>query len=39
LREGATPKQLKGLASSELTSRVTREVETKARVAAFLGLK
>jgi oxaloacetate decarboxylase len=39
LREGTSPKQLKGLASSELTSRVTREVATKARIAAFLGLK
>src|SRR5690349_12572326 len=39
LREGASPKQLKGLASSELTARVTREVETRTRVAAFLGLK
>src|ERR1700749_1749503 len=39
LREGTAPKQLKGLASTELTNRVTREVETKARLAAFLGLK
>ena len=39
LREGTAPKQLKGLASAELTRRVTREVETKARLAAFLGLK
>jgi oxaloacetate decarboxylase len=39
LREGTSPKQLKGLASSELTNRVTREAETKARLAAFLGLK
>ena len=39
LRDGASPKQLKGLASSDLTSRVTREAETKARLAAFLGLK
>jgi carboxyvinyl-carboxyphosphonate phosphorylmutase len=39
LREGTPPKQLKGLASSELTGRVTREVETKARIAAFLGLR
>ena len=39
LREGASPKQLKGLASSDLTSRATREAETKARLAAFLGLK
>jgi carboxyvinyl-carboxyphosphonate phosphorylmutase len=39
LREGTPPKQLKGLASAELTGRVTREAETKARLAAFLGLK
>jgi oxaloacetate decarboxylase len=39
LREGLPPKQLKGLASSELTGRVTREAEAKARSAEFLGLK
>jgi len=39
LREGASPKGLKGLASSELTSRVMREAEMKARGADFLGLK
>jgi oxaloacetate decarboxylase len=39
LREGTAPKQLKGLASSALTNRVTREAETKARLSAFLGLK
>ena len=39
LREGTAPKQLKGLASAELTNRVTREAETKARLAAFLALK
>jgi oxaloacetate decarboxylase len=39
LREGTSPKALKGLASSELTGRVTREAETKARIAGFLGLK
>jgi carboxyvinyl-carboxyphosphonate phosphorylmutase len=39
LREGTSPKQLKGLASADLTNRVTREAETKARIAAFLGLK
>lgn len=39
LREGTAPKHLKGLASSELTDRVTREASTKARSAAFLGLK
>jgi len=39
LREGTSPKQLKGLASSELTNRVTREVAMKERIAAFLGMK
>jgi carboxyvinyl-carboxyphosphonate phosphorylmutase len=38
LREGTSPKQLKGLASSELTNRLTREAQTRARLAAFLGL-
>jgi carboxyvinyl-carboxyphosphonate phosphorylmutase len=38
LREGTSPKQLRGLASSELTNRLTREAETRARLAAFLGL-
>jgi oxaloacetate decarboxylase len=39
LREGASPKSLKGLASAELTGRVTREAEMKKRGAEFLGLK
>ncbi|RXT45025.1 isocitrate lyase/PEP mutase family protein [Bradyrhizobium betae] len=39
LREGTPPKALNGLASSELTARVMREAETKARSADFLGLK
>ncbi len=39
LREGLPPKQLKGLASSELTGRVTREAAAKAHSAEFLGLK
>ena len=39
LRDGTSPKQLKGLASAELTGRVTREAETKSRIAEFLGLK
>ena len=38
LREGTSPKHLKGLASSELTSRATREKDMKARSADFLGL-
>jgi carboxyvinyl-carboxyphosphonate phosphorylmutase len=39
LRDGEPPKNLKGLASSELTGRVTRDAEVKARSAEFLGLK
>jgi carboxyvinyl-carboxyphosphonate phosphorylmutase len=39
LRDGTSPKNLKGLASSELTGRVTREADVKARSAEFLGLK
>jgi carboxyvinyl-carboxyphosphonate phosphorylmutase len=39
LREGLPPKDLKRLASSELTNKVTREADVKARLAEFLGLK
>lgn len=39
LREGTPPKALKGLASSELTGRVMREAEARARSADMLGLK
>jgi oxaloacetate decarboxylase len=39
LREGLPPKQLKGLAPAELTDRVTRAADVKARSAEFLGLK
>ena len=39
LREGVSPTNLKGLASSELTSRAMREAEVKARSGEFLGLK
>jgi carboxyvinyl-carboxyphosphonate phosphorylmutase len=39
VREGAAPKALKGLASSELMGRVTREATAKQRGADFLGLK
>ncbi len=39
VREGASPKQLKGLAPAELMSRVTRDGTVKRRVADFLGLK
>jgi carboxyvinyl-carboxyphosphonate phosphorylmutase len=33
------PKKLKGLASSELTARLTRAADVKARNNDFLGLK
>ena len=39
LRDGEPLKGLKGLASSELTGRVTREADVKARSADFLGLR
>jgi carboxyvinyl-carboxyphosphonate phosphorylmutase len=39
LRDGQSPKNLKGLASSDLTGRVTRDADVKARSAEFLGLK
>jgi carboxyvinyl-carboxyphosphonate phosphorylmutase len=39
LREGASPKSLKGLPSPELTSRAMREGEMKARSSEFLDLK
>ena len=39
LREGAAPKVLRGLASSELNGRVMRESDVKTRSADFLGLK
>jgi oxaloacetate decarboxylase len=39
LRGGEPLKGLKGLASSELTGRVTREADVKARSAEYLGLK
>jgi carboxyvinyl-carboxyphosphonate phosphorylmutase len=39
LREGTSPKNLKGLASSDLTNRVMREADAKTRSADFLGLK
>jgi carboxyvinyl-carboxyphosphonate phosphorylmutase len=39
LREGLPPNALKGLASPELTGRVTRADEVTARGADFLGLK
>ena len=39
LREGTPPKDLKGLASSELTARLMREQEMKARSSDFLKSK
>ncbi len=39
LRDGQPLKNVKGLASSELTGRVTRDAEVKTRSAEFLGLK
>jgi carboxyvinyl-carboxyphosphonate phosphorylmutase len=39
LRDGASPKDLKGLAPAELTGRVMRDAAMKARSAEFLGLK
>ncbi len=39
LREGTAPKNLKGLASSDLTARVTRAADVKSRIGNFLGLK
>lgn len=39
LRDGTAPKALKGLASPELTGRVTREAAARQRGADFLGLK
>jgi carboxyvinyl-carboxyphosphonate phosphorylmutase len=39
LREGTAPKSLKGLASSDLTARLTRAADVKTRSADLLGLK
>jgi carboxyvinyl-carboxyphosphonate phosphorylmutase len=39
LREGTPPRNLRGLASSELTGRVMRDAGAKARAGEFLGLK
>jgi carboxyvinyl-carboxyphosphonate phosphorylmutase len=39
LRDGLPPKDLKRLASSELTNQVTREADVKARLTEFLGLR
>lgn len=39
LRDGTSPKDLKGLPSSELTNRVMRDADVKTRIANFLRLK
>ena len=39
LRAGTAPKNLKGLASSELMGRLTRDADVKPRGDEFLGLK
>jgi carboxyvinyl-carboxyphosphonate phosphorylmutase len=39
LRDGQSLKDIRGLASAELTGRLTRDAEVKARGADFLGLK
>lgn len=39
LRDGASPKDLKGLPSADLTNRVMRDGDAKARSADLLGLK
>lgn len=39
LREGTSPKDLRGLPSADLTNRVMRDADMKVRIADFLGLK
>ena len=39
VREGASPKQLKGVAPADLMNRITRDALVKQRGADFLGLK
>jgi len=39
LRQGGSPKNLKGLPSAELTARAMREADMKADASEFLGLK
>jgi oxaloacetate decarboxylase len=39
LRDGTSPKNLKGIASADLTGRAMREADVKARSGEFLGLK
>jgi carboxyvinyl-carboxyphosphonate phosphorylmutase len=38
LREGTSPKLLKGLAPTELIGRLTREADVRTRSSEFLGL-
>jgi oxaloacetate decarboxylase len=37
LREGVSPKALKGIASAELSGRLTRDADVRSRNAQFLG--
>jgi carboxyvinyl-carboxyphosphonate phosphorylmutase len=39
LRDGTSPKNLKAIASAELTGRAMREADVKTRSSEFLGLK
>src|SRR4051812_7595302 len=39
LREGTPPKELKGLPSAQLTSRLMRDADAKARTSELLGLR
>jgi oxaloacetate decarboxylase len=39
LRDGRSPADLKGLASSGLVGRATREADVRVRLAQFLGIK
>lgn len=39
LRDGVAPRQLKGLASADLTGRTMRDAEVKTRIAEYLGIK
>jgi len=38
LREGTSPRELKGLPAAQLTSRLMRDADAKARLGQFLGL-
>ncbi|MFL6790814.1 MAG: oxaloacetate decarboxylase [Bradyrhizobium sp.] len=39
LREGTPPRELKGLPSAQLSNRLMRDAEVKARLSEFLGIK